>query len=267
MVKPQPPFTHSAVRAIIEDITQSSVMRLDPVSMDRLWDLITMVFKWQVTLSPDLLAITLRHLYEIETYVINPDTHLQLHRVQTVVENFNKIFDQNEKHQIRHDVLGWLQNYNIRVSLLIRMGLQGADGSFIANNTNLVAQDMLKNLGENIYAVTQNGKVADQNNQLENKMEEKEGKESHELQAFVDQMLGDRKLSTGSTENAPALKLLIDDQNEKKDEIRLEIFDNIDASARDNKLQKIFNDLNLDDVESGSSINDDLLEIIGSETV
>lgn len=266
MVKPQPPFTQSAVRAIIEDVTQASVMRLDPVSMDRLWDLITMVFKWQVTLSPDLVTVTLRHLYEVETYVINPETHLQLHRVQNVVENFNKIFDQNEKHQIRQDVLSWLQTYNIRVSLLIRMGLQGSDGSFIANNTNPVAQDMLKNLGENIYAVTQNGKVLE-SDKLESNMEEREEKESQELQVFVDQMLGDRKLSTGSTENSPALKLLTDDQYEKKDEIKLEVFDNIDASVRDNKLQKIFNDLNLDDVESGSSINDDLLEIIGSETV
>ncbi|KAJ8935117.1 hypothetical protein NQ314_013013 [Rhamnusium bicolor] len=62
LMKPQATYSHENVREIVEDVTQSSAMRLDPVSMGKLWDLITMVFKWQVSMSENLLGITLRHL-------------------------------------------------------------------------------------------------------------------------------------------------------------------------------------------------------------
>ncbi|KAF5296485.1 hypothetical protein FQR65_LT01474 [Abscondita terminalis] len=257
LTKPQPPLSCDAVRVIIEDVTQSSIMRLDSNSMTRLWDLITMVFKWQVSLSPDIMSITLRHLYEIETYLIHQDTHLQLHRVQNVVENFNKILDKTEKEKIREGILTWLQDFNIKVALLMRMGLQNEDGTFVYDNRNPVTEEMLKNLGENIYEVTQNGKVLEEENK-----EEVSASESYELQAFADEMLGKRKLSGGSGSN---MRLLIND-GKQKDEIKLEIFDKIDVSTQDSALQKIFSDLNLQDVDVNSSINDDLLDIIGSET-
>lgn len=110
------------------------------------------------------MKLTLRHLYELETYVINSDTHTQLQRVQVLIENFNKIFSPNEQEQLRHDLLVWLNKYNIRVSLLLRMGLQNQDGSFVLDASIPIAQDMLKNLGENIYAVTRNGKILERAN-------------------------------------------------------------------------------------------------------
>lgn len=258
LTKPQLLYSHNAVRAVIEEITQSSIMRLDPNSMDRLWDLITMVFKWQATLSPDIMGITLRHLYEIETYVTNPETHVQLHRVQNVVENFNKIFEQNEKHRIREDVLLWLKNYNIRVSLLLRMGLQNEDGSFVANNTNPVAEKMLKNLGENIYEVTQNGKVLEGFERAECPKEEAE--EYNELDTFVSQMLGEKKVDDA---NRPHLNFFLED---KREDIELQIFDNIDASLRDDALQKIFNELNLAEDGVQTSVNDDLLDMLDASS-
>ncbi|XP_023310013.1 protein OSCP1-like [Anoplophora glabripennis] len=148
LMKPQTTHDHNSVRAIIEDVTQSSAMRLDPISMGKLWDLITMVFKWQVSMSDNLIGITLRHLYEIESYIINPDTHQQLLRVQNLVENFNKILDQKEKTALHEDVLFWLKNYNVRVSLLLRMGLQNMDGNFVVNNLDPIAEEMLRNLGK-----------------------------------------------------------------------------------------------------------------------
>ncbi|KAK4873925.1 hypothetical protein RN001_013285 [Aquatica leii] len=208
--------------------------------MSRLWDLITMVFKWQITLSSDIIGVTLRHLYEIETYLINPETHLQLHRVQNVIENFNKILGKTEKEKIREDILTWMQGYNIKVALLLRMGLQNEDGTFIFDNHNPVAEEMLKNLGENIYEVTQNGKILEQENK-----EKANEKENYELQTFADEMLGKRKMSS---ENCPNMRLLIND-NKQKDEIKLEIFDNIDVSTQDSTLRKIFSDLNLQDVD------------------
>ncbi|XP_031353614.1 protein OSCP1-like [Photinus pyralis] len=262
LTKPQPPLSPEAVKSIIEDVTQSSIMRLDTNSMAKLWDLITMVFKWQVTMTTDIMALTLRHLYEIETYLINPDTHLQLHRVQNVVENFNKIFNKNEKEKLHAGIVEWLQSFNVRVSLLLRMGLQNEDASFTSNNNNAVAEDMLKNLGENIYEVTQNGKILEPDPHEE----EEERLDNKELEVFANEMLGARKLS--AAENGPNMNLHINEfQRKEKDDIQLKIFDNIKVSTPDDALKKIFSDLNLDDFEEDSSMKDDLLDIIGSETV
>lgn len=192
-MKPQAAYNHESVREIIEDITQSSVMRLDPVSMNKLWDLITMVFKWQVTMSEDLITLTQRHLYEIENYVTNTELHLQLQKVQTMVDNFNKILDKKERLDLLDSTNFWLKDYNVRVSLLLRMGLQSMDGNFVINNLDPIAEEMLKNLGENIYVVTQNGRILEKKNGSSRKESQ-----VNELQLFVDEMMGDRKSSTGN---------------------------------------------------------------------
>lgn len=56
MMQPQPNSSHVDIKNIIEDITQSSSMRLDSVSMSKLWDLITMVFKWQMSVTDDVIG-------------------------------------------------------------------------------------------------------------------------------------------------------------------------------------------------------------------
>lgn len=43
LAKPQDTYSHKSVRLIMEDVVHSSAMRLDNSSMDRLWELITMV--------------------------------------------------------------------------------------------------------------------------------------------------------------------------------------------------------------------------------
>ncbi|XP_077538686.1 organic solute carrier partner 1 isoform X2 [Haemaphysalis longicornis] len=61
----QPLYSARAMRSLFEKITHSSVMRLSPASMDKLYDLMRMVTKYQVwsCSSPrDLLPLTLKHL-------------------------------------------------------------------------------------------------------------------------------------------------------------------------------------------------------------
>ncbi|XP_063915911.1 protein OSCP1 isoform X3 [Zophobas morio] len=257
LMKPQATYSHEAVRDIIEDVTQSSMMRLDPTSMNKLWDLITMVFKWQVTVSEDVIAITLRHLYEIENYVTNPETQLQLHKVQNLVDNFNKILSNKEKKELRDDILYWLKDSNVRVSLLLRMGLQNMEGIFITENLDPLAAKMLKNLGENIYSVTQNGRILEKN---QNRSEP----EVNELKLFVDQILGERKMGSGN-DNRKMLRLAINDQNGNNNEEETKKgFDSIDVNTDDNQVQEMMKDMVVGDKEDGS-LRDDLLAMIGGE--
>lgn len=57
---------------MFERIVQSSIMRLNRESMDKLYDLMTMVFKYQVLMVPSprqVVGVTLNHLDTIEGYV------------------------------------------------------------------------------------------------------------------------------------------------------------------------------------------------------
>lgn len=101
-----------------------------------------------------IIGLTLRHLYEIENYIINPDTHEQLQKLQNVIENFNKILTRQEKITLFQDVTTWLHNFNVRVSLLLRMGLQDMDGNFVTNNLTPVAEELLRNIGEYLISAT-----------------------------------------------------------------------------------------------------------------
>lgn len=259
LMKPQAAYNHESVRDIIEDITQSSMMRLDAVSMSKLWDLITMVYKWQITNSNDVIDLTLRHLYEIENYVTKPDTQLQIHQIQNLIDNFNKILSAAEKKELHDSILYWLKDSNVRVSLLLRMGLQNMDGIFISENLDPVAEKMLKNLGENIYSVTQNGKV------LEKSETGKSDQEVNELQLFVNQILGEKSQSLNN--NKKFLRLAINQKsgsnNNSLEETTSEGVNNINV---DNKISidNLMTDLTMVDKDE-PSLTDELLSMIDNQ--
>ncbi|KAK9883106.1 hypothetical protein WA026_001305 [Henosepilachna vigintioctopunctata] len=262
IMKPQTTYSHKIMKDMMSVITQSSAMRLDTSSMNKLWDLITMVYKWQLTMSHEVIKITMRHLYEIENYVTNPETQLRIHKVQDYVDNFNKILTQEEKVTLREDILYWLKQYNVRVSLLMRMGLQSMSGNFIVNNLNPIANEMLRNLGENIYAVTQNGKILD-----DRKMSVKSESDVNEMLHFVDQ-INVRKLSTGNYEKSDNfLKLTINEANSggSSGRQRLGSFGSIEVQVDSPNLEDLVQDLTVkeDSRARKTSLKEDLLNLLG----
>lgn len=80
--------------------------------------------------------------------MINPDTHEQLQKVQNLIENFNKILTRQEKIALFEKVTDWLKIFNVRVSLLLRMGLQDMEGKFVTKNLTPIAEELMKNIGK-----------------------------------------------------------------------------------------------------------------------
>ncbi|KAL3272496.1 hypothetical protein HHI36_013973 [Cryptolaemus montrouzieri] len=262
IMKPQATYCHKTMKEMISGITQSSAMRLDPSSMNKLWDLITMVYKWQLTMSHEVIKITLRHLYEIENYVTNPETQLRIHKVQDYVDSFNNIFTQDEKMTLREDILYWLKQYNVRVSLLMRMGLQSMSGNFIVNNLNPIANEMLRNLGENIYSVTQNGRILE-----DRKMSTKSESDVNEMMYFVDQ-INVRTMSNeqfGKADNV--LKLTINEPNSctSNGRKRLSSFGSIEVQVESPNLEDLVKDLSVKEENHArkTSLKEDLLNLLG----
>ncbi|ERL89201.1 hypothetical protein D910_06575, partial [Dendroctonus ponderosae] len=291
LMRPQTIYSQEAVREIIENIANnSSSMKLDAISMNKLWDLITMVFKWQASfakapifallrlaMSSAAIETSQRHLAELEMYVASEGTQLQLHRVQNIMENFNKILNPQEKVELHKDLVNWCQNFHVRVSLLLRMGLQDNDGQFIVNNLDPVAEKLLENIGSNIYEATENGRI------LENRENDKKAslalENVNELNCFVDEMLGERKLSSSSTDGKNSLNsfsVFNSSQLGSSTLLRLssltetklnnngdDRFDNIDVNVGDSEqLQHLMTDLSVRDDLEQNSFKDDLLSMI-----
>ncbi|KAH1025713.1 hypothetical protein HUJ05_010388 [Dendroctonus ponderosae] len=273
LMRPQTIYSQEAVREIIENIANnSSSMKLDAISMNKLWDLITML-----AMSSAAIETSQRHLAELEMYVASEGTQLQLHRVQNIMENFNKILNPQEKVELHKDLVNWCQNFHVRVSLLLRMGLQDNDGQFIVNNLDPVAEKLLENIGSNIYEATENGRI------LENRENDKKAslalENVNELNCFVDEMLGERKLSSSSTDGKNSLNsfsVFNSSQLGSSTLLRLssltetklnnngdDRFDNIDVNVGDSEqLQHLMTDLSVRDDLEQNSFKDDLLSMI-----
>lgn len=137
-------------------------MRLDKASMNKLFDLMIMLTKYQLTVSTgprEVILITLNHIDAMREIVMDENAHECIKLVHQMVVNvrdsiFSSFFfndtgisistwvictcilqlygnmTMGHVWQTRNDCLDVLDKYSIRVSVLLRLGLQNHDGSF-----------------------------------------------------------------------------------------------------------------------------------------
>ncbi|KAG5670950.1 hypothetical protein PVAND_001179 [Polypedilum vanderplanki] len=144
-------------RILLTDIACCSLMRLDVHSLDKLLDLMVMIFKWQIFLmnSPDdLLSITLRHLHGIGKIMPEKAKMLLIDQANQYFFSSWAEFTDEIKYSIVRKLNRFLAPHSIRISLLIRMKLQLKDGSFVdklSASTHDFFRYYTQNNGENIY--------------------------------------------------------------------------------------------------------------------
>jgi hypothetical protein len=132
-------------------------MRLDVHSLDKLLDLMVMIFKWQMFLmnSPDdLLSITLRHLNGINRLMPEKAKMILIDQANQYFFSSWAEFGDEQKYSIVRRINKFLAPHSIRISLLIRMKLQIKDGSFtdkLSASSNEFFRYYSRNVGENIY--------------------------------------------------------------------------------------------------------------------
>jgi Organic solute transport protein 1 len=86
LFKPQEVYSVSSTKQIFEKLAHSSIMRLNKSSMDKLFDLMTMGFKYQLVQShcpQQYLHVTLNHLESLKLLV---DSHSVGELVQTALD-------------------------------------------------------------------------------------------------------------------------------------------------------------------------------------
>lgn len=145
------------VRIILSDIASCSLMRLDHQSLDKLLDLMLMIFKWQLFLMSnpdDLYHITLRHLNGVGRLFPEQSKIIFIDQANQFFFSHWKELNEDNRYGIVRKLNRFLAPFSIRISLLIRMKLQLRDGSFVdkvAAAGNDFFRYYISNIGENIY--------------------------------------------------------------------------------------------------------------------
>lgn len=137
LIKPQEIYSQSATREIFDRLAHSSIMRLTESSMDKLYDLMTMGFKYQIVSCShprELVEVTLNHLESIRASVESSAQTAELidGAIAQIVKLCQEISN-TEFAQIRQTLAKKFQDKHIKVSLFLQDGIQSPDGSIVIN--------------------------------------------------------------------------------------------------------------------------------------
>ncbi|PVD29279.1 hypothetical protein C0Q70_11876 [Pomacea canaliculata] len=135
LFKPQLLYSKKAMRTVFDRLAHASIMRLNAASMDKLYDLMTMAFKYQVSLClqpKDVLLITFNHMDVIHKYVENaPAVRQQVEMVYRMLIETYASLSAGEFQLIRQTLLSFFQDMHIRVSIFLKDKVQNNTGRFI----------------------------------------------------------------------------------------------------------------------------------------
>ncbi|XP_048950119.1 protein OSCP1 isoform X2 [Canis lupus baileyi] len=135
LFKPQELYSKKALRTVYDRLAHASIMRLNQASMDKLYDLMTMAFKYQVLLCPrpkDVLLVTFNHLDTIKGFI--QDSPTILHQVEETFRQLTETYgglSAGEFQLIRQTLLSFFQDLHIRVSIFLKDRVQNSNGRFV----------------------------------------------------------------------------------------------------------------------------------------
>ncbi|XP_029928584.1 protein OSCP1 isoform X1 [Myripristis murdjan] len=135
LFKPQELYSKKALRTVFDRLAHASIMRLNQASMDKLYDLMTMAFKYQVLLCPrpkDILLVSFNHMDAIKDFV--KDTPSILSQVDETYRQLIEIYtplSSGEFQLIRQTLLIFFQDMHIRVSIFLKDKVQNSNGRFV----------------------------------------------------------------------------------------------------------------------------------------
>ncbi|XP_077447191.1 protein OSCP1a [Stigmatopora argus] len=146
LLKPQLLYSHRTMKVVLTRLAHVSIMKLNPVSMDKLYELMLMAFKYQVFHCPrpkDLLLISYNHIDSIRQYV--KDTPAILNKVdethRKVIEVYSSLTE-GQFQLLRQTLLAFLQDTHIRVSIFLKNRIQNPNGRFVMSTSGPVPHGM-----------------------------------------------------------------------------------------------------------------------------
>lgn len=181
-------LTPQQCRILLSDIACCSLMRLDIASMDKLWDLMVMVFKWQMANVKDaqrLLDTTFRHMDGIGRLIPETRKSILIDFAKRHLIEFWDNINETKRDSLLKTVQRWLHPFNVKISILIRLGFQRLDMTFDTECASEHFRYYADNIGENIYVKHANLTSVKLLNDHKSK---KKSPNSHELEFLTAQL-------------------------------------------------------------------------------
>lgn len=239
-------LTIQQCRILLTDIACCSLMRLDITSMDKLWDLMVMLFKWQLSHANNdpqkLLDITFRHMDGVGKLMPEMRKTIIIDAAKRHLMEFWDLQTADSRLHILMTIQQWLQIFHVKISILIRLGFQRADGTFETDPDCLdidLYQSYVEYIGENVYA--RNGALREGEKARKNMafgtceiQSATSTTYSHELHSLVDQLSIQPK-STASNENDDANTAAVSFKSNMLllDEVNCSMNDELDADENE----------------------------------
>lgn len=139
LFKPQRIYTQSSTRQIFDRLAHSSIMRLNSSSMGKLYDLMTMGFKYQVMSckhAPELLQVSLNHLDSLRAMLPSSSNCVAL--VNRAAKLFMSTYGGYTVGQwvlLRHTLCRFFQDRRVKVSLFLQDSIQSPDGMVVVTHS------------------------------------------------------------------------------------------------------------------------------------
>ena len=135
LFKPQDLYSSASTRQIFDRIAHSSIMRLSESSMDKLYDLMTTGFKYQIVnckTGYEIIDVTLNHLDSIRC-MVQGDVIELVDECSRKVQRLYHSLSAGSLALVRQTVLRNLQDRKVKVSPFLLDGIQNTDASMVVN--------------------------------------------------------------------------------------------------------------------------------------
>ena len=134
LFKPQELYSSASARQIFDKLAHSSIMRLSTSSMNKLYDLMTMGFKYQILACShpgELLDITVNHLMTVISMVRDQSAVDSVQKAIQMVTATYSTCTPSDFTLLRETLAAHFQDKKVKVSLFLQDGIQKDDGTFV----------------------------------------------------------------------------------------------------------------------------------------
>lgn len=136
LFRPQDMYSMQSTRQIFDKLAHASIMRLNQNSMDKLYDLMSMGFKYQTIASnspTQLLQVTLNHLEAMMRVVTAPAVTTLIERARTLAVDTYSAMSLGEFWSLKQALCRFFQDRRVKVSLFLQDGIQNLDGTIVVS--------------------------------------------------------------------------------------------------------------------------------------
>ena len=159
LFEPQLVYTPKQLLTMFQDLAHASIMKLSDNSMSKLFDLMSMGFKYHViaaSIPPEILQITRNHLDELRNIVAAASNAAEvITAIDAADARIGSIYDSltyGDWMLVQQTILAFFQDRRVKVSLFLNSSIQRPNGTFIVDTLQGVTPPFFNVPGAIIYA-------------------------------------------------------------------------------------------------------------------